>query len=173
MKSNKFHIYCDGACKGNPGISASGIAVYNNNKPPTLMYGRYNANGTNNTAELNALFKSLEIASKYINQDKDIEIFADSKYAIDCISKWAYTWKEKSWSKKGGAIKNLEIIKKAHFLFDDIKSHIKLSHVKAHSGIEGNELADAMSIYATISKSFAFKEYKYINLEEVFQIQKI
>jgi ribonuclease HI len=163
-----FIIYCDGACQGNPGKSGSGLAVYNKDKEPVLIYGRFNANGTNNTAELNALYRALEIAKEYI--DENIQILADSKYAIDCISVWAYNWKKKGWTKKGGEIKNLEIIQKAHKLYDEIKDNVKLAHVKAHSGIEGNELADRMAIYAIHSKTLGFKKYDYNSISEVLSI---
>lgn len=49
---------------------------------------------------------------------------------------------ENSWTKKGGGIKNLQLIQEAHYLFDDIKDRVVLQHVKGHAGIEGNELSD-------------------------------
>lgn len=168
MSKSTFKIYCDGACQGNPGKSGSGLAVYNGDKKPVLISGRYNASGTNNTAELNALYRALEIANEYINEN--VEILADSQYAIKCISEWAYSWKKKGWTKKGGEIKNLEIIQKAHKLYDEIKDKIKLSHVKAHSNIEGNELADRMAIYAIHSQSVGFKQYEYDSISEVLSI---
>ncbi len=108
---NTLKIYCDGACSGNPGNAGSGLAVYEGDNSPVLLHGRYEELGTNNTAELNALYKALEIASES-KCTSMIEICSDSKYSIDCISKWAYGWKAKGWTKKGGEIKNLEIIKK-------------------------------------------------------------
>ena len=167
MGKKDFKIYCDGACQGNPGKSGSGLAVYYGDKKPTLIYGRFNECGTNNTAELNALFRALEIANEYI--DENVQIFADSKYAIDCISVWAYNWKKKGWTKKGGEIKNLEIIKKAHTLYDELKNNIELKHVKAHSGIEGNELADRMAVYAISSKTIGFKKHDYSSIDDVLE----
>lgn len=167
MEKKNFKIYCDGACQGNPGKSGSGLAVYNGDKKPTLIYGRFNERGTNNTAELHALLRALEIADEYI--DEDVEILADSKYAIDCISVWAYNWKKKGWTKKGGEIKNLEIIKKAHNLYDKLKDNIQLKHVKAHCGIEGNELADRMAVYAISSQNQGFKKHEYNDINDVLE----
>lgn len=48
----EVEIYCDGACEPNPGESGSGIAVYRQGELSELWYGLYDANGTNNTAEL-------------------------------------------------------------------------------------------------------------------------
>ena len=60
--NNILKIYCDGACSGNPGNAGSGIAVYFDDKNPVLLYGDFVENGTNNIAELNALYKALQIA---------------------------------------------------------------------------------------------------------------
>jgi len=147
-KKFEFVIYCDGACDPNPGKAGSGLAVYRSGKLSELWYGLYNPRGTNNTAELNALHQALLIAKKNILRDGEVQIFCDSQYTINCITVWAFGWKKKGWKrKKTGDIKNLEIIQEAHALYNEIKSDVVISHVKAHSGIEGNELADRMSVF--------------------------
>lgn len=168
---NKIDIYCDGACSNNPGKSGSGIAVYKNSQEPILLHGKYLERGTNNTAELQALFKALQIAANNKN-NFNVTIYSDSKYSIDCISTWAYSWKSKNWTKKSGEIKNLEIIKEAHNLFDEIKDKITLKHVKAHAGIEGNELADRMAMYTLSAKNDEFEEYKYKSIQEVLDFTR-
>jgi len=152
-------IYCDGGCTPNPGKAGSGVAVYRSGKLSELWYGLYETMGTNNTAELGALYESLLLAQKEAKKGNDVEIKCDSMYSIDCISKWAISWEKKNWTKKGGAIKNLEIIKKAYYLFNDIKHDVKLSHIKAHAGFEGNELADRMTMFAILEKSEEFVKY--------------
>ncbi|MGK0255685.1 MAG: ribonuclease HI, partial [Arcobacteraceae bacterium] len=145
--NTNIRIYCDGACSGNPGKAGSGVALYKDDNLPTLFYGNFVANGTNNIAELNALYKALLIAQE-INSSESITILSDSKYSIDCISTWAYGWKANNWTKKSGEIKNLELIKNAHNLYLQIKNKIEIKHVKGHSGVEGNELADRMAVHA-------------------------
>jgi len=164
--SEIIKIYCDGACKGNPGKSGSGLSIYSGAKLPTLLYGEYNERGTNNTAELNALYKALLLASKAQNAI----IYSDSKYSIDCITKWAYNWKKNGWTKKGGDIKNLEIIQLSHNLYEEIKHTTKIEYVKAHTGIEGNELADRMAMVAISSKSVEYQEYQYSLIDSVLKI---
>ncbi len=172
MVSRKsLKIYCDGACSGNPGNAGSGLALYEGKDLPTLIYGDFEKKGTNNTAELNALCKALYIASN-VESKEIIEIYSDSKYSIDCITKWAYGWKSKGWNKKGGEIKNLALIQKAHTLFEELKDKIVILHVKGHSGVEGNELADRMAVYAIISKSIEYKKYTYNETEEVLSLKK-
>lgn len=141
-------IFCDGACDPNPGRSGTGIAVYKHTILDQLWYGLYNPTGTNNTAELLGLFHSLLIAKEAVLRDETVTIHCDSKYSIDCLTKWAFSWKIKNWTKKGGEIKNLDIIKPAHEVYLEIASKISVQHIKAHIGIEGNELADRMSVVA-------------------------
>ncbi len=153
-------IYCDGGCDPNPGKAGSGLAVYREGRLSELWYGLYNPKGTNNTAELNALHQSLLIAKKVITQGKSVQIFCDSQYAINCITLWAFSWKLKGWKRKtAGDIKNLELIQKAHALYVKIKTRVFVSHVKAHSGIEGNELADRMSIFGIDQRNTSFCQY--------------
>jgi ribonuclease HI len=162
-------IYCDGACSGNPGNAGSGLAIYSSKKKPVLLYGAYEEVGTNNIAELNALHQALIIASQ-THSENIISIYSDSKYAIDCITTWAYGWKANGWTKKGGEIKNLELIIESHNLYEKLKNKIEIIHVKGHSGVEGNELADRMAVYTIKEKNKDFSFYSYNKVEEVLSL---
>ncbi|MDZ7819239.1 MAG: ribonuclease H family protein [Aliarcobacter sp.] len=164
-----IRIYCDGACSGNPGNAGSGLAIYSNKKNPVLLYGAYEEVGTNNIAELNALHQALIIA-RQSNSQNIISIFSDSKYSIDCITTWAYGWKKNGWTKKGGEIKNLELIKEAHQLYEKLKDKIEINHVKGHSGVEGNELADRMAVHTIKAKNKDFAFYSYNKIEDVLSL---
>lgn len=167
--SGSLSIYCDGACSGNPGEAGSGVAVYSSNSKPVLYHGDYVKNGTNNIAELNALYKALLICES--NQNHENTIFSDSKYSIDCICTWAYGWKAKGWTKKSGEIKNLELIKKAHLLYEKIKNNITIKHVKGHAGIEGNELADRMAVHTIKAKNESYEIYSYESIDSVLNLK--
>ncbi len=165
----QIKIYCDGACSGNPGNAGSGLAIYSNKRNPVLLYGAFVEDGTNNIAELNALYQALTIASQ-THSENIISIFSDSKYAIDCITTWAYGWKRNGWSKKGGEIKNLELIIQTHNLYEKLKDKIEIIHVKGHAGIEGNELADRMAVLTIKEKNEDFAFYSYDKIEEVLKL---
>jgi len=141
-------IFCDGACDPNPGEAASGIAIYRDSELAELWYGLYNSHGTNNSAELNALYQALHFAKMDIQKGKQVQILCDSKYSIECVTNWAFKWKKKGWKRtKNGDIKNLSVIQQSHELFLDIMSKVIISHVKGHAGVQGNELADRMATY--------------------------
>lgn len=142
-----LQIYCDGGCDPNPGKAGSGIAVYRDGTLGQLWYGLYHPNGTNNTAELNALYHALQFAEEPIVAGETVQILCDSLYSINCVSIWAAGWEKKGWRKRkaGGRIKNLSLIQAAYAVYARIESRVQLTHVSAHVGTEGNELADRMA----------------------------
>ena len=87
-------IYTDGACSGNPGPGGWGAI---------LMYGAHKrelsggeANTTNNRMELTAVIQALSL----LKEPCIVELWSDSKYVIDGLSKgWARSWRAKGWVK--------------------------------------------------------------------------
>ena len=87
-------IYTDGACSGNPGPGGWGAI---------LMYGAHKrelsggeADTTNNRMELTAVIRALSL----LKEPCVVELWSDSKYVIDGLSKgWAKGWKAKGWVK--------------------------------------------------------------------------
>lgn len=156
-----INIYCDGACSPNPGKSGTGMAVYHKDKLAGLWYGLYDPQGTNNTAELNGILMAFKASMHYIKQNCSVQILSDSKYSIDCITKWAKGWKAKGWKKAGGdEIKNLELIQTLYQYYEMLQKDITITHVRGHADVEGNELSDRMAVYARITKEKEFVAYK-------------
>ncbi|HEY6736606.1 MAG TPA: ribonuclease H [Candidatus Saccharimonadia bacterium] len=122
--------YTDGSCEPNPG--AGGFAVILNMQPHIL--GR-EANSTNIRMEGRALLAALTDAA-----GRPCEIHTDSEFWINVITKWAAGWERNGWKKKGGEIKNLELVRQvveAHKA-----SQAQLIWVRGHNNDPGNELAD-------------------------------
>lgn len=74
-------------------------------------------------------------------------ILTDSEFWINVITKWAVGWERRRWTKKGGEIKNLDMVQEAHHLYQE--SDAVLVWVKAHNDNPGNELADH---WATVAR---------------------
>ena len=87
-------IYTDGACSGNPGPGGWGaILIYGAHKRE-LSGGE--ADTTNNRMELTAVIRALSL----LKETCIVELWSDSKYVIDGLSKgWAKGWKAKGWVK--------------------------------------------------------------------------
>ena len=68
------------------------------------------------------------------------QIYSDSEFWINVITKWSLGWEANGWKKKGGEIKNLDIVREVCPLFR--KSQAELVWVRGHNNDPGNELAD-------------------------------
>ncbi|MFY9228494.1 MAG: ribonuclease H [Candidatus Microsaccharimonas sp.] len=122
--------YTDGSCSPNPG--PGGFAVIKNMQP--LIAG-HDITSTNIRMEGSALIAAMKDAN-----GEECEIFTDSEFWINVITKWAPGWAEKGWKKKGGEIKNLDLVKDAYEIYG--KSKATLTWVRGHEGDTGNEMAD-------------------------------
>jgi ribonuclease HI len=128
--------YTDGSCSPNPG--PGGFSVIKDMKP---HIAGHDLNSTNIRMEGSALIAAMKDAG-----DAECEIFTDSEFWINVITKWAPGWEAKDWKKKGGEIKNLDLVKEAYELYQG--SNAILTWVRGHEGDPGNELADEWANYA-------------------------
>jgi ribonuclease HI len=153
-------IYTDGACDPNPGATGSGLVVYEHGKLTTLKYGYHSPNGTNNTAELIALREAIKLARHYLEKGLPVEILSDSDYSLKAVFVWSEGWKKKNWTKGGSApIQNLELIKECYALSRALIGKVQMTHVRAHLGTEGNELADRLSVQAQLQQVTGWTDY--------------
>ena len=87
-------LYTDGACSGNPGPGGWGAILCYGEHELSLSGGE--AHTTNNRMELTAVIEGL----KKLKEPCIVELYSDSKYVIDALSKgWAWGWKKKGWVK--------------------------------------------------------------------------
>lgn len=126
-----IRYYTDGSASPNPG--PGGFAVIKDGTPHIL--GSEDGDTTNIRMEGKAILAAIKDSN-----GKPAEIYTDSEFWINVITKWAPGWEAKGWKKKGGEIKNLDIVKEVYPIFQN--SNSKLIWVRGHEGDEGNELAD-------------------------------
>ena len=123
--------YTDGSASPNPG--PGGFAVIKNGVPHIL--GSEEGDTTNIRMEGKAIIAALQDA-----KGDEAQIHTDSEFWINVITKWAPGWEAKGWKKKGGEIKNLDIVQEVYPLYQ--QSNATLVWVRGHNGHELNELAD-------------------------------
>ncbi len=123
--------YTDGSASPNPG--PGGYAVILDGQPVAL--GSEDGDTTNIRMEGLAIIAALKHAS-----GEACRIHTDSEFWINVITKWSLGWEKNGWKKKGGEIKNLDIVREVCPLYRE--SQAELVWVRGHNGDEGNELAD-------------------------------
>ena len=94
-------LWTDGSASPNPG--PGGFAVLENGRPVVLGAEKESSN-------IRMEGKAMIAAIKYAGEE-GCEIHSDSEFWINVLTKWAPSWKRNNWTKKKGAIKNLEIVK--------------------------------------------------------------
>ncbi len=138
-------IYTDGACSGNPGPGGWGVVVNFSDRTVTELGGG-SANTTNNQMELQAAIAAVKFYHDS-NQTEPIELFTDSKYAIDGINTWIKGWKKNGWrTASKQPVKNQELWE----ALDRYNSpKIKWTWVRGHTGDRDNERCDSIArVYA-------------------------
>jgi ribonuclease HI len=131
-------LFCDGACRGNPGIGGWGVV---------LRFGAHERklNGaeqltTNNRMELTAAIRGLAALREHCH----VQVTTDSRYVQQGISEWLPNWRRNGW--RTGArkpVKNADLWRE----LDTVASRheVEWHWVRGHSGHRENELADALA----------------------------
>jgi ribonuclease HI len=142
--SNILHVWCDGACSGNPGIGGYAAAAFRSDNMVEYSSG-YSEYTTNNRMELNGFIQALKIALSYTESEiSTITIHTDSKYVENAINcKWINKWAKKEFSK----VKNQELWKEVYLVISKC-TFINVEWVKGHSGVFENDLVDRLATEA-------------------------
>ncbi len=87
-------LYSDGACSGNPGPGGWGCILQFGDIKKELSGGEERT--TNNRMELTGVIRGLQA----LKEPCAVELYSDSKYVIDALSKgWAVSWRKNGWKK--------------------------------------------------------------------------
>ncbi len=132
-------LFTDGSAMPNPGPGGWGLVWVEGGEIREQRYGR-EGHTTNNRMELVALIEALRL----LPEDAAVTIRTDSRLCVDTITTWAPNWEKKGWKKKGGEIKNLELVQELLRLY---RAHpdCALEWIPAHAGHRWNEYADSLA----------------------------
>jgi len=132
-------IFTDGSCDPNPGPGGWGWVWVADGEILAQGHGR-DPDTTNNRMELKALVE----AFKKMPDETDLVAYSDSQLCVNTINQWAPGWGKRGWKRKGGPIKNLELVQELYAL-SQAKPRIELQWIRAHEGTRWNEYADALA----------------------------
>lgn len=133
-------IYTDGACSGNPGPGGWGAILQYGTIEKEISGG--DDNTTNNRMELIGVIAALQL----LREPCQVDLYSDSKYVIDGITKgWAKGWQARGWKKADKtAAKNPDLWEQLLGLLD---LHTVTFHwVKGHADNPYNNRCDQMAV---------------------------
>lgn len=136
----EIEIYTDGACSGNPGPGGWGAILMYKGVEKELSGGERET--TNNRMELTAVIEAL----KALKEPCCVQLYSDSKYVIDALSKgWARSWQKKNWIKsdKKRAL-NVDLWEELLGLCD--VHEVTCHWVKGHADNKYNSRCDEMAV---------------------------
>jgi ribonuclease HI len=125
-------VYTDGSALGNGKVGCkASYGVFFKDNDSRNESGVVLVDPSNQKAELYAIYRALLIV-KEENVTDDILIVTDSKYSIDCLTKWYKSWKKNGWkTSKNENVKHSTIIKECVAILESNKN-IRFKHVNSH-----------------------------------------
>jgi len=131
-------IFTDGACKGNPGPGGWGAVVRAGAREKEMSGGEPLT--TNNRMELMAAIRALRALTRPCR----VQLYTDSNYVRDGITKWIHGWRKNGWRTAGRKpVKNADLWQE---LVEAAAAHrVEWHWVRGHAGHKENERADALA----------------------------
>jgi ribonuclease HI len=132
-------LFTDGSAHPNPGPGGWGVVWVEDGRIRAERHGHV-PDTTNNRMELTALIE----AHRMLPERAETVIYTDSRLCVDTILSWAPAWERKGWQRKGGPIKNLDLVKELLALHR-ARPGCRLEWIPSHSGQRWNEYADSLA----------------------------
>jgi ribonuclease HI len=137
-KLAEVEIFTDGACSGNPG-PGGWAAILRYGEVEKELSG-YEPHTTNNRMEMMAAIAGLEALKRACR----VQVYSDSQYLRDGISKWIHGWKRRSWrTADNQPVKNVDLWQRLDAAA--ARHAVDWHWVRGHSGHPENERADALA----------------------------
>lgn len=139
-------FWTDGSAVPNPGDGGYAVIDGETRKPVALGRGE---NTTNIRMEGRAIIAAMRLA-----KGEACEIYTDSQFWINVLTKWVASWEKKGW-KRGPLgdeeIQNIDLVTEAWKLYQE--GDFQLVWVRGHVGMRLNEKADLWADRARRGKS--------------------
>lgn len=126
-------IYCDGACKGNPGPGGWGALLMSGDHYKEIFGG--DPLTTNNKMELTAAIQALLL----LNGPCKVKIVTDSTYVIKGMTEWMTGWLKRNWKD----VKNVDLWKQ--LISVSAQHELTWQWVRGHSNDLHNDRADKLA----------------------------
>ncbi|MBI5365699.1 MAG: ribonuclease HI [Planctomycetes bacterium] len=132
--------YTDGGCRGNPGPGGWAFLLIDPASGEALERTGGEPHTTNNRMEYLAAIEALRALKA---PQRAVRIHSDSNLLIQSVTEWMPGWKAKGWKKKGGPLKNLDLLQELDRLVAGLS--VTWQWVPGHAGVPGNERVDQLT----------------------------
>lgn len=157
VNNEKYILYTDGACIGNPGQMGIGCAIYNNNKLIKTISEKAGF-GTNNEAEYLAMIAGLKATTEY--KPKAIFVYSDSQLVVNQVNG---EWK----------IKKNHLEKLCEEIFEIINKNKNICFEINWISRNYNKIADNLASSAIGHNQGVFIDGKLVDWNEVVEITSL
>jgi ribonuclease HI len=136
--SEQVELFCDGACKGNPGPGGWGVVLRYRGVERELYGGEPHT--TNNRMELIALIQGLAALKRPCR----VRVTTDSQYLMRGITEWIANWKRNGWrTADKSPVKNRDLWQALDGAL--ARHQVEWQWVRGHTGHPENERADGLA----------------------------
>ena len=105
---------------------------------------------TNNRMALRSAIETFRLLSRK-GQRFSVIFTSDSRYLVDGMTSWVHGWARRGWTRKGGAIENLELWREA--LAAATPHQVEFRWVRGHAGHPQNEYANHLATRAAAQQT--------------------
>lgn len=144
-------VHLDESCLGNgrdgstPGGAGALIEVRTSRGVERRDMQLSEPDSTNNRMALQGATRVLDLLGRKGNRFRVLMV-SDSEYLVKGIREWAPGWERRGWTRKGGAIENLELWQE---LVEAARHHdAQWTWVRGHKGHAKNEYANDLAVQA-------------------------
>ncbi len=162
VDTESYALFCDGACRGNPGPGSYGVIAQNQKGEILFESSGIDFKTTNNKMELQGAIVCLEsLNTLFLENDQTqsfvsamIYLYTDSRYVVDGMNSWINNWKKRGWKKADNTPpENLELWQRLDELSRKFKL-LQIMWVKGHNGHPQNEYCDYLANLALNENGF-------------------
>ena len=148
-------VYADESCIGNgrAGASPGGAAgVIESRHPTSGLIVRHDywvsePDTTNNRMALRSASEAVRALSKR-GQPFRIVFTTDSRYLVDGLRDWVFSWAARGWTRKSGPIENLSLWRDTLAALHQVEHEYDWRWVRGHAGHPQNEYANMLATRA-------------------------
>lgn len=135
----KYELWTDGALRSK--VVGAWACVIVKDEKEIERHSGMDFQSTNNRMEMTGVIEGLK---RFNPATAEVEVVSDSAYVVNCfLQEWYVKWRKQSWRNSFGEdVKNKDLWEEMLRLVEAFEHPVKWRHVKGHSGVKWNELAD-------------------------------